>query len=293
MGEKIVSLKNQTDGLDDTFDLYLSQIGKFPLLTRDEEVELARQIQSGDKKAKLKLFESNRRLVVSIAKVYTKSGLPIQDLVQYGNIGLLVAIEQFDGERGFRFSTYATNWIKQKITRGIADEGRAIRLPSYIQDEFRKISKQIETLCSRLGETPALEKLAELLDISVQKLTDYYILYGDWITSIDQNSREEDDRRQISDKVIDPCPSVVDQVFSTTQSDYLYELLETVLDPREQLVIEKRFALRYGRVYTLEEIAKELKITRERIRQIERRALSKLNRKSFKKDVRDGLLIQD
>ena len=284
--KKIRILKTIQSNLStDAIRSYLYEIGKIPLLTGEEEVILAKRIENGDEEAKQLLTTANLRLVVSIAKKYSKSGLELLDLIQEGNIGLMRAVEKFDYKKGFKFSTYATWWIRQAITRAIADQARTIRVPVHMIETINKFNKVTGILTIKLGRQPSDEEIAKEMDIDIEKVAE--------IRKIKQNPSplstpigdEKDSKLQ--DIIADDWSQTPDE-FAT--SEYLRNQLHDVLDElqdRERRVLELRFGLEDGVSRTLEEVGREFGVTRERIRQIEAKALKKLKEKSSKKQLDD------
>lgn len=269
----------------DTTRLYLKEIGSVPLLSATEEAEVAKRANEGDEKAREKLIVANLRLVVSIAKKYHDSGLSINDLIQEGNIGLLKAVKKFDYTKGFKFSTYATWWIKQSISRGIADHARTIRLPNHMIETINKINRVSRQLTQELGRDPSPEEIAKELKMPLAKVTDA-LREKQEIVSLDKTIGDEEDSR-FGDLIPDTAaPSPYDEaVRSLTRRDILDQL--ATLSPREARVLILRFGFADGHDYTLEEVGKALGVTRERIRQIEKIALRKLRHKSRSKYLSD------
>ena len=271
--------------LDDPVKMYLKEIGQIRLLNADEEIELAKRMEAGDLGAKRILVQSNLRLVVSIAKKYSKSNLELLDLIQEGNIGLMRAVEKFDYHKGFKFSTYATWWIRQAITRAIADQARTIRVPVHMIETINKFNKVTGTLTIKLGRQPTDEEIAKEMDIEVEKVGE--------IRKIKQNPSSlstpigDEKDSKLQDIIADDW-SQTPEDFAT--SEYLRNQLHGVLDElqdRERRVLELRFGLEDGVSRTLEEVGREFGVTRERIRQIEAKALKKLKEKSTKKQLDD------
>lgn len=257
---------------------YLQEIGKIPLLTGKEEVVLAQRIVQGDEKSKQLLILANLRLVVSVAKRYARKGLDFLDLIQEGNIGLMKAVEKFDYTKGFKFSTYATWWIRQSITRAIADQGRTIRIPVHMHETINKLRKVKTQLASKFGRTPTIAELAKEMEIDREKLEyiDQIAQYPTSLTGERQSSNTDDDDVQLSEIVADTkVESPEDQATREILHKELIDLLKE-LPERERRVLELRFGLVDGVVRTLEEVGKEFKVTRERIRQIEAKALYRL-----------------
>ena len=259
---------------EDPVRIYLKEIGKIPLIDGDSEVELAKKIVDGDEEAKNKLVEANLRLAVNIAKRYIGKGLPFLDLIQEGNIGLLKAVEKFDHTMGYKFSTYATCWIKQSINRAIADQGRTIRIPVHMVETYNKVTRCSRQMLQELGREPTTEELAEKLGmepwrvVNIQRVTQTPI-------SLESPIGEEEDSH-LGDFIPDSeTPSPEDEAYKSLLKEELSNALHT-LSPREEHVLKLRYGLLDGKTYTLEEIGQQLKITRERIRQIEKKALRKL-----------------
>ena len=281
-----------SDGItiDDPVKVYLKEIGRVPLLTPDEEVQLALDIQKGGKdgeRAKQRLSEANLRLVVSIAKRYVGRGMQFLDLIQEGNLGLIKAVEKFDHTKGFKFSTYATWWIRQAITRAIADQARTIRIPVHMVETINKVKKVSSQLLHEYGHDPSAEEIAERLDMPVDKVREIMRVAQEPV-SLETPIGEEEDSH-LGDFIPDedaPAPS--DVASHTMLKEQLAEVLST-LTPREEKVLRLRFGLEDGRSRTLEEVGKEFNVTRERIRQIEAKALRKLRHPSRAKRLRDYL----
>ena len=273
---------------DDPVRMYLKEIGKIPLLTADEEIELAKRMEKGDPEAKKRLAESNLRLVVSIAKRYTGRGMQFLDLIQEGNLGLIKAVEKFDYKKGYKFSTYATWWIRQAITRGIADTGRTIRVPVHMVETINKTLRMTRTLLQELGREPTPEEVAERLNVSVSRVREVLKISRDPV-SLDTPFGEEDDSHLgdfiEDDSALSPADSAA---FSMLRAE-LATALESLTD-RERQVVKLRFGLEDGRARTLEEVGKEFNVTRERIRQIEAKALRKLRHPSRSKRLKDFLI---
>ena len=268
--------------VDDAVKMYLKDIGKVPLLTGDEEIELAKRMLDGDVYAKNKLSESNLRLVVSIAKRYVgRTSMQFLDLIQEGNIGLLKAVEKFDYTKGFRFSTYATWWIRQSITRAIADQARTIRIPVHMVETINKLIRTIRQLLQKLGRDPTTAEIAEAMGITEEKVAEVQKIAQDPI-SLETSVGEEDDSK-IGDFVEDETAlNPMEATEQTLLKEQLLAVIET-LTPREQKVIRLRYGLDDGHPRTLEEVGREFNVTRERIRQIEAKALRKLRQPSRSK----------
>jgi RNA polymerase primary sigma factor len=269
---------------DDPVHLYLKEIGNYPLLTIEEEVELAKRIQEGDETAKQLLAESNLRLVVSIAKRYIGRGLSFLDLIQEGNMGLIKAVEKFDYSKGFKFSTYATWWIRQSITRSIADQSRTIRIPVHMSEIINKTYRLSRNLLQELGREPTEQELADAMNMSIEKVREVLKISSDPI-SLDIPIGEEEDSHLgdfiQDDNILGP----EDSASYTMLREQLLTLLDTLTE-REQRVLILRFGLSDGRTRTLEEVGKEFNVTRERIRQIEAKALRKLRHPSRSKHLK-------
>ena len=273
--------------VDDPVRMYLREIGKIPLLTFDEELELAKRILEGDEEAKQKLAESNLRLVVSIAKKYVGRGMLFLDLIQEGNLGLIKAVEKFDYERGFKFSTYATWWIRQAITRAIADQARTIRIPVHMVETINKLIRVSRQLLQELGRDPKPEEIAKEMDMSEEKVREIMKIAQDPV-SLETPIGEEEDSH-LGDFIPDEdALAPAEAAAYSLLKDQIEEVLGS-LNEREQKVLKLRFGLEDGRARTLEEVGKEFDVTRERIRQIEAKALRKLRHPSRSKKLRDYL----
>ena len=267
--------------IDDPVKVYLKEIGRVPLLTPEEEVELAERMAKGDPAARKRLSEANLRLVVSIAKRYVGRGMQFLDLIQEGNLGLIKAVEKFDHTKGFKFSTYATWWIRQAITRAIADQARTIRIPVH---KVKKVSSQ---LLHKNGHDPSAEEIAEELDMPIDKVREIMRVAQEPV-SLETPIGEEEDSH-LGDFIEDSdAPAPADAASHTLLKEQLEDVLST-LTPREKKVLELRFGLEDGRNRTLEEVGKEFNVTRERIRQIEAKALRKLRHPSRSKRLKDFL----
>ncbi len=284
---------NNTDALIDNFStddpvrMYLKEIGKVPLLNPDEEIALAIRMADGDEEAKRRMTEANLRLVVSIAKRYVGRGMLFLDLIQEGNLGLIKAVEKFDYTKGYKFSTYATWWIRQAITRAIADQARTIRIPVHMVETINKTIRVSRQLLQELGHDPSAEEIAEEMDMPVEKVRDILKIAQEPV-SLETPIGEEEDSH-LGDFIPDEDASEPSEAASFS---LLREQLEEVLDtlaPREKKVLELRFGIVDGRTRTLEEVGKEFNVTRERIRQIEAKALRKLRHPSRSKKLRDFL----
>ena len=270
---------------DDPVRMYLREIGKIELLSFEEELELAKRILEGDEEAKQKLSESNLRLVVSIAKKYVGRGLLFLDLIQEGNMGLIKAVEKFDYTKGYKFSTYATWWIRQAITRAIADQARTIRIPVHMVETINRLIRTSRLLLQRLGREPSPEEIAQEMDLPVEKVMEIQKIAQDPV-SLETPIGEEDDSH-LGDFIQDEdSPEPQDSASFTLMKEQLEEVMNT-LTPREAKVLKLRFGLEDGRARTLEEVGKEFEVTRERIRQIEAKALRKLRHPSRSKKLRD------
>lgn len=279
--------KMPLDGVntDDPVRMYLREIGKIELLSFDEELELAKKILDGDEQAKQRLSEANLRLVVSIAKKYVGRGLLFLDLIQEGNMGLIKAVEKFDYTKGYKFSTYATWWIRQAITRAIADQARTIRIPVHMVETINRLIRTSRLLLQRLGREPTPEEIAEEMDLPVEKVMEIQKIAQDPV-SLETPIGEEDDSH-LGDFIQDEdSPAPQDSASFTLMKEQLEEVMNT-LTPREAKVLKLRFGLEDGRARTLEEVGKEFMVTRERIRQIEAKALRKLRHPSRSKKLRD------
>ena len=273
--------------IDDPVKLYLKEIGRVPLLTPEEEVELAIKISEGDLQAKKRLSEANLRLVVSIAKRYLGRGMQFLDLIQEGNLGLIKAVEKFDYTKGFKFSTYATWWIRQAITRAIADQARTIRIPVHMVETINKVKKVSTQILHEKGHEPTSEEIAEKLDISVEKVREIVRVAQEPV-SLETPIGEEEDSH-LGDFIPDSdTPAPADEASHALLKEQLEEVL-TTLTPREAKVLRLRFGLEDGKSRTLEEVGSEFKVTRERIRQIEAKALRKLRHPSRSKKLKDYL----
>ena len=288
--ELAITAENVDSFADDSVRLYLREIGKIPLLTPEEEADLAQRIVKGDKKAKDKMVEANMRLVVSIAKRYGGRGLDFLDLIQEGNTGLLRAVEKFDPDKGFKFSTYATWWVRQAITRAIADQARTIRIPVHMVETINKVLRTTRKLTSELNREPTNEEIAKELDMEPEKV-DYVMRIKQDIASLDASiGREGDDEDSVlgdfveDEERVSPEESAANQILK----EQLSEIISTLTD-REQKIIRLRFGIGGGRPHTLEEVGAEFDVTRERIRQIEAKALSKLRKNKDTKKLHEYL----
>ncbi|MEE0433945.1 MAG: RNA polymerase sigma factor RpoD [Peptococcaceae bacterium] len=274
-------------GIDDPVRMYLKEIGRVPLLKADEEVELARRMQEGDEEAKNKLAEANLRLVVSIAKRYVGRGMLFLDLIQEGNLGLLKAVEKFDYQKGFKFSTYATWWIRQAITRAIADQARTIRIPVHMVETINKLVRIQRQLLQELGTDPTPEQIGAVMDLAPDRVREIQKVAQEPV-SLETPIGEEEDSH-LGDFIEDEDAQAPDEAASyILLKEQLEEVLET-LTPREAKVLRLRFGLDDGRSRTLEEVGQEFGVTRERIRQIEAKALRKLRHPSRSRKLKDYL----
>ncbi len=273
--------------IDDPVRMYLKEIGRVPLLTADEELELAMKMEDGDSDAKQKLCEANLRLVVSIAKRYVGRGMQFLDLIQEGNMGLIKAVEKFDYTKGFKFSTYATWWIRQAITRSIADQARTIRIPVHMVETINKQIRVTRQLLQELGRDPSPEEIAAEMDIPVEKVREISKIAQEPV-SLETPIGEEEDSHLGDFIPDDDIPSPADAAAFSMLKDQLNEVLATLTD-REQEVLRLRFGLDDGRQRTLEEVGQQFNVTRERIRQIEAKALRKLRHPNRSKRLKDYL----
>lgn len=274
------------DIADDSVRLYLREIGKIPLLTAEQELEIARRVVAGEKKAKDEMAEANMRLVVSIAKRYVGRGLDLLDLIQEGNTGLLRAVEKFDPDKGFKFSTYATWWIRQAITRAIADQARTIRIPVHMVETINKLLRTQRRLTQELNREPSNEEIAKEMEIDVEKVEHIMKIKQD-ISSLDASVRDDEEDSVLGDFIEDedtvsPEESAAGQLLKEQVKDLLGSLTE-----REQKILKLRFGLEDGKSHTLEEVGQEFSVTRERIRQIEAKALAKLRKHKDSKKLLD------
>ena len=274
------------DVADDSVRLYLREIGKIPLLKADEELALAQRVVAGEKEAKDQMAEANMRLVVSIAKRYVGRGLDLLDLIQEGNTGLLRAVEKFDPDKGFKFSTYATWWIRQAITRAIADQARTIRIPVHMVETINKLLRTQRRLTQELNREPTNEEIAKEMEIDVEKVEHIMKIKQD-ISSLDASVRDDEEDSVLGDFIEDedtvsPEESATSQLLKEHVKDMLGALTE-----REQKILKLRFGLEDGKSHTLEEVGQEFNVTRERIRQIEAKALAKLRKHKDAKKLHD------
>lgn len=273
--------------IDDPVRMYLKEIGKVPLLSAEEEMNLAQRIENDDQEAKKRLAEANLRLVVSIAKRYVGRGMLFLDLIQEGNLGLLKAVEKFDYRKGFKFSTYATWWIRQAITRAIADQARTIRIPVHMVETINKLIRVSRQLLQELGREPAPEEIAKEMEMEVEKVREIMKIAQEPV-SLETPIGEEEDSHLGDFIPDDDAPAPAEAAAYTMLKEQLMDVLDT-LTPREEKVLRLRFGLDDGRARTLEEVGKEFKVTRERIRQIEAKALRKLRHPSRSKKLKDYL----
>ena len=273
--------------IDDPVRMYLKEIGKVPLLTADEEIELAKRMEQGDEEAKKRLSEANLRLVVSIAKRYVGRGMLFLDLIQEGNLGLIKAVEKFDYRKGYKFSTYATWWIRQAITRAIADQARTIRIPVHMVETINKLIRVSRQLLQEYGREPQPEEIAEVMGIPEDKVREIIKIAQEPV-SLETPIGEEEDSHLGDFIPDDDAPVPAEAASQTLLKEQLADVLKT-LTPREEKVLRLRFGLEDGRPRTLEEVGKEFNVTRERIRQIEAKALRKLRHPSRSKKLRDFL----
>ncbi len=273
--------------IDDPVRMYLKEIGKVPLLTAEEEIELAKRMEKGDAEAKRRLAEANLRLVVSIAKRYVGRGMLFLDLIQEGNLGLIKAVEKFDFRRGFKFSTYATWWIRQAITRAIADQARTIRIPVHMVETINKLIRVSRQLLQELGREPQPEEIAKEMNMPVEKVREIMKISQEPV-SLETPIGEEEDSHLGDFIPDDDAPAPAEAAAYTLLKEQLIDVLDT-LTPREEKVLRLRFGLDDGRARTLEEVGKEFNVTRERIRQIEAKALRKLRHPSRSKKLKDYL----
>ena len=273
--------------IEDPVRMYLKEIGKVPLLSAEEEIELAKRMENGDEAAKKRLAEANLRLVVSIAKRYVGRGMLFLDLIQEGNLGLIKAVEKFDYRKGYKFSTYATWWIRQAITRAIADQARTIRIPVHMVETINKVKKVSSQLLHKNGHEPTAEEIADEIDMSVDKVREIMRVAQEPV-SLETPIGEEEDSHLGDFIPDDEAPAPADAASHILLREQLGEVLHT-LTPREEKVLRLRFGLEDGRSRTLEEVGKEFNVTRERIRQIEAKALRKLRHPSRSKKLRDFL----
>lgn len=278
------------DVSDDSVRLYLREIGKIPLLNAEEELALAQRVVAGEKKAKDKMAEANMRLVVSIAKRYSGRGLDFLDLIQEGNTGLLRAVEKFDPDKGFKFSTYATWWIRQAITRAIADQARTIRIPVHMVETINKLLRTQRRMTQELNREPTIEELGKELEMEPEKV-EYVIKIKQDITSLDAGvGRDGEDEDSVLGDFIEDEDGATPEESATNQllKEQVQSILST-LSEREQKIVKMRFGLENGKSHTLEEVGQEFAVTRERIRQIEAKALAKLRKHKDAKKLHEYL----
>ena len=274
-------------GVEDPVRMYLKEIGKVPLLSAEEEIELAERMEQGDEEAKKRLAEANLRLVVSIAKRYVGRGMLFLDLIQEGNLGLIKAVEKFDYRKGYKFSTYATWWIRQAITRAIADQARTIRIPVHMVETINRLIRAQRQLVQDLGREPTPEELSEFMHLPVERVREIQKISQEPV-SLETPIGEEEDSHLGDFIQDDNIPVPAEAAAFTLLKEQLVEVLGTLTD-REQKVLRLRFGLDDGRARTLEEVGKEFKVTRERIRQIEAKALRKLRHPSRSRKLKDYL----
>lgn len=282
-----MSLSTEGIAIDDPVKIYLKEIGRVPLLSAEEEIELAERMAKGDKKAKKRLSEANLRLVVSIAKRYVGRGMQFLDLIQEGNLGLIKAVEKFDYTKGFKFSTYATWWIRQAITRAIADQARTIRIPVHMVETITKVKKVSSMLLHKNGHDASPEEIAAELDMEPERVREIMRIAQDPV-SLETPIGEEEDSHLGDFIPDDDAPAPADAASLILLKEQLGEVLSTLTE-REEKVLRLRFGLEDGRSRTLEEVGREFNVTRERIRQIEAKALRKLRHPSRSKKVKDFL----
>ena len=287
--EEIAEADSMADSYstDDPVRMYLKEIGKVSLLTQEEEIELAARMSQGDEEAKRRMAEANLRLVVSIAKRYVGRGMLFLDLSQEGNLGLIKAVEKFDYTKGYKFSTYATWWIRQAITRAIADQARTIRIPVHMVETINKVIRVSRQLLQELGHDPSAEEIAAEMNIPVEKVRDILKIAQEPV-SLETPIGEEEDSHLGDFIPDDDAPAPAEAAAFTLLKEQLMSVLST-LTPREEMVLKLRFGLEDGRARTLEEVGKEFKVTRERIRQIEAKALRKLRHPSRSRKLKDSI----
>lgn len=284
---ELVLPSSEAVNIDDPVRMYLKEIGKVPLLTADEEIDIARRMAEGDLDAKHQLAEANLRLVVSIAKRYVGRGMLFLDLIQEGNLGLIKAVEKFDYRKGYKFSTYATWWIRQAITRAIADQARTIRIPVHMVETINKLIRVNRQLVQEYGRDPRPDEIAKEMGISEDKVREIIKIAQEPV-SLETPIGEEDDSHLGDFIPDDDAPAPADAVASSLLKEQLAEVLST-LTPREAKVLKLRYGLEDGKARTLEEVGREFNVTRERIRQIEAKALRKLRHPSRSKKLKDFL----
>ena len=292
INEEIAEIENDASlgegiSIDDPVRMYLKEIGKVPLLSATEEIELAKRMADGDQEAKKKLAEANLRLVVSVAKRYVGRGMLFLDLIQEGNLGLIKAVEKFDYRKGYKFSTYATWWIRQAITRAIADQARTIRIPVHMVETINKLIRVNRQLLQEYGREPRPDEIAAEMGISEEKVREI-IKVAQEPVSLETPIGEEEDSHLGDFIADDVTPAPADVAAFTLLKEQLMEVLDS-LTPREKKVLRLRFGLDDGKARTLEEVGKEFNVTRERIRQIEAKALRKLRHPSRSKKLKDFL----
>ena len=273
--------------IDDPVRMYLKEIGKVPLLSAEEEIELAKRMEQGDEEAKHRLSEANLRLVVSIAKRYVGRGMLFLDLIQEGNLGLIKAVEKFDYTKGYKFSTYATWWIRQAITRAIADQARTIRIPVHMVETINKVIRVSRQLLQQLGHDPSPEEISAEMGMPVDKVREILKIAQEPV-SLETPIGEEEDSHLGDFIPDDDAPAPAEAAAFTLLKEQLMSVLST-LTPREEMVLKLRFGLEDGRARTLEEVGREFKVTRERIRQIEAKALRKLRHPSRSRKLKDSI----
>ena len=285
--KELESLATMEEGyLSDPVRMYLREIGRVSLLKYEEEVSLAKRVEKHDRRAREKLINANLRLVVSIAKKYVNRGLTLLDLIEEGNIGLMRAVVKYDWRRGYKFSTYATWWVRKAITRAIADQARTIRIPVHMVETINKFNRLSRKLMQELGREPTPEEVAMEMEVPVEKVREI-VKVSQEPASLEAPVGEEEDSR-LGDFIQDASASPTDQATHALLKDHIHEMLET-LSPREAKVLEYRFGLEDGKQRTLEEVGKEFGVTRERIRQIEAKAIRKLRHPTRAKKLRDYL----
>ena len=285
--EKKDTASQKVSNIDDPVRMYLKEIGKVPLLTAEEEINLAKRMEKGDESAKKRLCEANLRLVVSIAKRYVGRGMLFLDLIQEGNLGLIKAVDKFDWRKGYKFSTYATWWIRQAITRSIADQARTIRIPVHMVETINKLIRISRQLLQDLGREPTPEEIAKEMDIPVEKVREIMKIAQEPV-SLETPIGEEEDSHLGDFIPDDDAPAPAEAAAFSMLKEQLMEVLNTLTD-REQKVLRLRFGLDDGRARTLEEVGREFNVTRERIRQIESKALRKLRHPTRSKKLKDYL----
>ena len=289
-GSKSVNLEStlpKNVAVDDPVRMYLKEIGKVPLLTAEEEIDLAKRMEAGDEAAKQKLCEANLRLVVSIAKRYVGRGMLFLDLIQEGNLGLIKAVDKFNWRKGFKFSTYATWWIRQAITRSIADQARTIRIPVHMVETINKLMRIQRQLLQEFGREPTPAEIAEAMELSEEKVRDILKIAQEPV-SLETPIGEEEDSHLGDFIPDDDVPAPAEAAAFSMLKEQLIEVLDTLTD-REQKVLKLRFGLEDGSARTLEEVGRQFDVTRERIRQIEAKALRKLRHPSRSKKLKDYL----